>query len=94
MRVTRLFIRLISGIGGLVAGVLAIFAPVNFYTKLFTGTGGTLQNGQMDFGEGLGGAMIVLLFAAVFAIISFILIRFAFTRPASDHVPETHDGAD
>ncbi len=91
---TRLLIRLISGIGGLVAGVLAIFAPVNFYTKLFTGSGGTLHNGQMDFGEGLGGAMIVLLFAAVFAIISYVLIRFAFARPASNRLPETHDDID
>ncbi len=82
----RFFLRLLSGVGGLIAGLLAILAPLNFYTNLFMGVGAarSYNHGQLDFAEGLGGSMIVLLFAAVFACVSYVLIRFALARPESN----------
>jgi hypothetical protein len=90
---TRFFMRVIGGFLGLFAGLLAIAAPLNFYSNLFTTptTAPKLNfqpDGQPDFWSGIGGSMIVLLLTAVLAFVSFILIRFAFTSPAAEALAE------
>lgn len=82
----QLFLRVLSGTGGLIAGLLAIVVPLNFYWNLFSslGVAQANSNGQMSFGDSLSGTMIVLLFAAVFACISYVLIHFALARRQSD----------
>jgi hypothetical protein len=82
----QIVLRVLSGVGGLIAGLLAILVPLNFYWNLFSSLGAAQahNNGQMGFGDSLGGAMIVLLFAAVFACISYVLLHFALARRESD----------
>jgi hypothetical protein len=77
----RLFIRLVSGTAGLIIGLLAILVPLNFYLNLFSDVRVLPREGQLGFWEGVTGSMLVLIFFAVFGFISFLLIRFAFTRP-------------
>ncbi len=36
---------------------------------------------ELSFWDGVSGSMIVLIFFAVFAFISLLLVKFAFTRP-------------
>ena len=90
---TRFFMRVVGGILGLFAGALALAAPLNFYSNLFTTptTAPKLDltpNGQPDFWSGIGASLIVLLLTAVLAFVSFILIRFAFTNPQAEMVEE------
>jgi hypothetical protein len=95
---TRFFMRVIGGILGLFAGALAIAAPLNFYSNLFTTptTAPKLNlapDGQPDFWSGIGASLIVLLLTTVLAFVSFILIRFAFTSPQAEMIeePGEHD---
>lgn len=90
---TRFFMRVVGGILGLFAGLLAIAAPLNFYSNLFTTptTAPKLTlapDGQPDFWSGIGASLIVLLLTAVLAFVSFILIRFAFTSPQAEMIEE------
>jgi hypothetical protein len=79
--VIRLFNRVIAGVAGAFAGFLAITIPINFYGSLFSQSRVEQRNGQLDFSNGLGGSMIVLLLTAVLGFVSYILIRFSLTSP-------------
>jgi TRAP-type C4-dicarboxylate transport system permease small subunit len=95
---TRFFMRVLGGILGLFAGVLAIVAPLNFYSNLFTTPTDapklSLPDGQPDFWSGIGASLIVLLLTAVLAFVSFILIRFAFTSPQAEAAEEASEVED
>lgn len=84
----RTLIRFIAGIAGAIIGLLAIGVPLNFYLNLFSHPDVVSHQSQYGFWDGVSGSMIVLIFFAVFGFISFLLIKFAFTRPGS---PESHD---
>jgi hypothetical protein len=75
-------VRAISGVAGIIIGLLAILVPLNFYLNLFSHSPATHQ-ARLSFWDGVSGSMIVLIFFAVFAFISVLLLRFAFTRPGS-----------
>jgi hypothetical protein len=79
----RLFIRIVGGVAGVIIGLLSILVPLNFYLNLFSGVDVLPRESQLSFWDGVSGSMLVLIFFAVFGFISFILIRFAFTRPGS-----------
>jgi hypothetical protein len=76
--------RLVAAFAGVFAGLLAIAVPVNFYGSLFFNRQASPANGQLDFWDGVGGSMIVLLLVVVFGFLSFILIRFALTGSKPD----------
>lgn len=76
-------VRAISGAAGIIIGLLSIVVPLNFYLNLFSHQGATPHPAQLSFWDGVSGSMIVLIFFAVFGFISFLLLRFAFTRPGS-----------
>jgi hypothetical protein len=76
-------IRFIGGVAGIIIGLLSILVPLNFYLNLFSQQGAAQHPAQFSFWDGVSGSMIVLIFFAVFAFISFLLIRFAFTRPGA-----------
>jgi hypothetical protein len=82
----RSLIRFIAGIAGVIIGLLAIGVPLNFYLNLFSHPAAP-QQAQYGFWDGVSGSMIVLIFFAVFAFISLLLIKFAFTRPGSPDSP-------
>jgi hypothetical protein len=92
----RLFIRCVSGTAGLIIGLLSILVPLNFYLNLFSGVSALPRQDQLSFWDGVSGSMIVLIFFAVFAFISFILIRFAFTHPPSpgDRTPSDQEASE
>ena len=79
----RLFIRIVGGVAGVIIGLLSILVPLNFYLNLFSDVRVLPRESQLGFWDGVSGSMLVLIFFAVFGFISFILIRFAFTRPGS-----------
>jgi hypothetical protein len=85
-------VRAISGVAGVIIGLLSIVVPLNFYLNLFSHNAAVPRQAQLSFWDGVSGSMIVLIFFAVFGFISFLLLRFAFTKPSP---PEsTGDSAD
>jgi hypothetical protein len=73
----------IGGLAGVFAGLLAIVVPLNFYASLFSNSGARQPNAQLDFWNGVGGSMVVMLLTVVLGFVSYILIRFSLTRPKS-----------
>ena len=84
----RNLIRAISGVAGIIIGLLAIGVPLNFYLNLFSHPAPIPSPNQLNFWDGVSGSMIVLIFFAVFGFISLLLIKFAFTRPGSPESPD------
>lgn len=77
----RLFNRLVAGLAGIFAGLLAIGVPLNFYGRLFSNSRAVESSQPLDFSNGLGGSLIVVLLTAILAFVSYILIHFALTTP-------------
>lgn len=80
-RMVRLFNRVVAGLAGAFAGLLAVSVPIDFYRRLFSNSRAVQANQPLDFSNGLGGSLIVLLLTAVLAFVSYILINFALTTP-------------
>jgi len=83
-------VRAISGVAGVIVGLLSIIVPLNFYLNLFSHNTPAQHQANLSFWDGVSGSMIVLIFFAVFGFISFLLLRFAFTRPGSPESPGEH----
>jgi hypothetical protein len=83
-------VRAISGVAGAIIGLLSILVPLNFYLNLFTHNTPAQQQSQLSFWDGVSGSMIVLIFFAVFAFISFLLLRFALTRTETSQQDGQH----
>lgn len=86
-------VRAIAGVSGAIIGLLSLLVPLNFYLNLFSHPSAAHQQSRLSFWDGVSGSMIVLLFFAVFAFISFLLLRFAFSRPGSQSDSSAHDGS-
>jgi hypothetical protein len=83
-------VRAIAGVAGVIIGLLSILVPLNFYLNLFSHGSAAQHQGQLSFWDGVSGSMIVLIFFAVFGFISFLLLRYAFTRPGSPKLADDH----
>jgi hypothetical protein len=83
-------VRAISGVAGVIIGLLSLLVPLNFYLNLFSHNTPAQHQANLSFWDGVSGSMIVLIFFAVFGFISFLLLRFAFTRPSSPQLADDH----
>jgi ABC-type Fe3+ transport system permease subunit len=78
MTMTRIILRVMGGVMGLIAMLLAIFLPLSFISNKMQEMESAKQyNGHASLWGAIGGSLTVLIFAAFSALISYFLLRYA-----------------
>jgi hypothetical protein len=77
----KLFLRVLSGVVGLVASLVAILAPLSFYANESMERESAQQyHGHSDFWGGVGGWLTILFISAFSVSVAYFLLRFSLRR--------------
>lgn len=74
----KLFLRVLSGVVGLAASLVAILVPLSFYANESMERSSARQyHGQSDLWAGIGGWLTILFISAFSGFVAYYLLRFS-----------------
>jgi hypothetical protein len=80
----QIMFRGLGGILGLFAAIAAVMGPILFISNSLNEADSVRQNGgHFSLAGAIGGSLVVLVLAGLFAFLAFTLLRFAFRGPKS-----------
>jgi hypothetical protein len=80
----KLFLRVLSGVAGLIASLVAILGPFSVYSSQSMERESAQQyHGQPDFWGAVGGWLTVLFISVLLGFVAYFLLRFSLTQPKS-----------